>query len=935
MKYAADRIVCALVLLGLGANSVRSQIIPDATLPTNSIVTPNGAILTIEGGTAVGSNLFHSFEAFSLPTDTEALFDNSPAIDNIITRVTGGQISNIDGLIRANGTANLFLINPNGIDFGENARLEVGGSFLASTADRVLFEDGSVFDTATGAGVPLLTVSVPIGVQFGENPGGITNIGNLSVRENLTLSGGNVTSTGMLVSDRGTLSLEAVAGDLDVENATAPNVSLRATGNAIVGSINSVALSGGSDIAIDAGGNILINGDLNASASFSIANFDFNGDGGDITVAAGGDITFVPGTSLVLSFGIRSGDIRFESGGTIVLNDAFIGNLISGEDRGGDIHLTANSVLLRNFGRIATITLNSGRGGDVLVTATDAIDLVGEGESSSLGQNNPLVALFNDLFSGAGFNSTGIGATSITTGRGGDVILRTSRFSIRDRTSANLDLFDPDLRVRTGVTTVTDEDSLGRGGDILLEASESVELVGNRPGPFVPTLDQNVALTVIRIPAGITTATNGRGDGGNLTINTEQLTIRDGAAATSGNSLISEGGSGGNVTVNASQIEFQGLAGVVSATVQAGDAGDLVVNADSIVIRDGAGISADTLGSGDAGILRVNTRTLSLSNGSRISAGTSSSGRGSMVNILASDSIDLAGTSADGRVPSGLFANSQSSGEAGTLTVMTGGLRVRDGAGITVSSSGEAPRAGNLEIEADTLQLDNGGLIDARTNAGDGGDINLQLEDLLLLRRESNISTTAGTDGTGGDGGNINIDTDFIVALPTEDSNITANAFEGNGGKVNIAAQSVFGIEFRQEETAPLSDITASSEFGQQGVVTFEVPEIDPASGLVNLPENTVDVAGLSGNPCDRGIGKFTATGRSGLPPTPYDPIDSLDILEDIQPPVEWEERESESLVEATGWHRNDRGQVELVADIRADVTRRERCSHSLSSASF
>ena len=136
------------VLITSSQEGVYAQITPDTTLPNNSDITRDGNTFNIDGGTEAGSNLFHSFEEFSVPTNGTASFNNAVNIQNIIGRVTGGKASNIDGLIKANGSANLFFINPSGIVFGENARLDIGGSFLATTADAIGFGKDNFFSAA-------------------------------------------------------------------------------------------------------------------------------------------------------------------------------------------------------------------------------------------------------------------------------------------------------------------------------------------------------------------------------------------------------------------------------------------------------------------------------------------------------------------------------------------------------------------------------------------------------------------------------------------------------------------------------------------------------------------------------------------------------------------------------------------------------------------
>ncbi|HEY9624387.1 MAG TPA: filamentous hemagglutinin N-terminal domain-containing protein, partial [Crinalium sp.] len=182
-----------------------AQIVPDATLGherslvRGNITTDRGLIDRIDGGAIRGGNLFHSFSEFNVGTGQRVYFSNPDRITNIISRVTGRSRSDIDGTLGVLGNANLFLINPNGIVFGPNAQLDVNRSFVATTANSVLFPDGFAFSATNPTAPPLVTINSPLGLDsWLPTQGAIATHGTLQTGQDLTLAGRDLNLQGQL-----------------------------------------------------------------------------------------------------------------------------------------------------------------------------------------------------------------------------------------------------------------------------------------------------------------------------------------------------------------------------------------------------------------------------------------------------------------------------------------------------------------------------------------------------------------------------------------------------------------------------------------------------------------------------------------------------------------------------------------------------------------
>jgi large exoprotein involved in heme utilization and adhesion len=223
-------------------------------------------------------------------------------------------------------------------------------------------------------------------------------------------------------------------------------------------------------------------------------------------------------------------------------------------------------------------------------------------------------------------------------------------------------------------------------------------------------------------------------------------------------------------------------------------------------------------------------------------------------------------------VPSQITASTNSpilsaSDIVGSVNIKTDQLTVKDGALISVSGQ-QLGKAGNLNINADILRLDNGSSLRADTNVDNQGNINIKSES-ILLRRVSQISTNATGSATGG---NISINTGTLTAL--DNSDITANSQNNFGGQVTINAQGIFGTRFREQITSK-SDITATSESGVSfnGQVDIVTPDIQHQNNLKEQSANFTNVDKVVASSClaNRNVntGKFVVTGRGGLYETP------------------------------------------------------------------
>ena len=893
--------------------SINAEVTLDGTLGGSGTLPGPDYLIGADLGQQHGGNLFHSFQDFNLQSFESATFSGPDSVNNVISRITGGNPSQIDGLIRSTiFNADMYLVNPYGIMFGPNAQLDVQGSFHASTADYLRLGDGGRFD-ARNPGDSLLTVASVEAFGFlTSSPAALSLMGSsLSVPTSkmFSLIGGNINLNQVKVlAPAGQINLASVAqsgeviltteemiaplqgGEINLMNESKIEVSGEGNGNIFIRSgqliadnsiiatkttsdhsggqvdiqADRITLTQGSRINADtekgAGSNVFLKAnevtirgtnDVGNKSAISLRTMEGNGgnlriEARQFTIDEGAEIladSQEAGTAANLTLiadtikisGFLSEQTQTENVGHMYIKSKIS---IGGSGKGGNLLIEANQILLENGGAIVAAVKGEGDGGTIELRAKD-IQFRGNDRA-----NHESMIDINNLHT--------------STGAGVHIQVETENLWLDD-----------------GAAILGFNQGQGKGSNITINAKNKVTLRGVNKNGNSSAIDTS---SIINLPSMFKVETPlTAGPAGTINIEADKLVIQNGARISSSSIAPADFGSGqgGEIIIKANQIEMSGV-------------NPYGENEDGF----GSGIYTRTIGekAGNAGKINLTANSLLMTDGAVIQSSTNNESKGGDIDIQVKDWINIKGDSAliqlqpplvsqigyindfsptsVNNSTSGIYANSNylgsQAGNSGSVDIHTNVLQLDDGGVITANSLGTG-EAGELKIQADTLQILGGSQITTSAQRAAGGNIQITSANQVYLHHGQITTSVTGGIGSGGD---------ITVANPTfvilNQGKIKAQADEGHGGNIRIVADH-FIKSFD-------SLISASSRLGIDGDVEIDSPNENVFEGLLTLPATPIETGTLSKKSCSVhsweeyiNRSRFNIHPIAGSPPSPYD----------------------------------------------------------------
>jgi filamentous hemagglutinin family protein len=773
-------------------SSVYAEVVTDGSL--GAAVDLSGQMVIPQNlGTTANNNLFHSFSKFNVNTDESATFTGDSSLKNVISRVTGGQVSTIDGLLKSNvGTANFYFVNPAGVTFGSNATVDVPAAFHVSTANSVHFSDGSEFNTSNTS-VNTLSVAEPTGFGFLNN-----QAGNIAIKDSqLNFAQGSAVS----------LTANNISLDNGYLSSSAGNIQMLATG----GIATNVQHTTPSSQAL--AGRVEIN----------------NGSLLDTSGQLGGNIT------------IQAGDVTVDNGSWVASDTN-----TSGSGNSGTISITSNRVSVLNAGQISSNTYDTGNAGTIDINAAELV-LDGQGIGASIVSN----AENNGIVNAGNAGAISVKANKLSVLNGGQIGSNT--FGSGNAGSIGIDAHDI-LVDGAGIDTWISTAALdtGNAGTVTINSDRLTVLNGGKVSSSTWWTGQagTVSITAndLKVSNGgwISNDTVGSGNAGAITIESIDTELNGGYISSDTYST----GHAGSVTVNSRHLNVLNSGSISSNTYDdTGNAGDIFVTADKVSLSKSGHISSDNT-DGKGGDINFNVQQLTLKEGGVISTTTRGLGNAGTIVVQNATNVVIDGvdeqatlTRANGNTVigqhSGFYLNTQGAGNGGNLRLNSQGLSVSDGgiiSAVAVDSDGEVKNtastsAGSLLINADTINLTGGGLIATSTSsAANAGSIIINAKDSLNISGQfdrilhSGISNVRVSDESGilsnasyllnpnatqlGEGGNINLNTN-VLAL--SNGGLVSVSTEGDkqAGNIDITAKQI---------TLNNATIKATAERGSTGM---------------------------------------------------------------------------------------------------------------------